>query len=100
MQWRPFILALSPGRSVALLGRFRLVVVVLLVVDLLAVFVFFLVGLLLLLLGQGAAVGRAFVVNLLGDRSLILIRPGRFTGSHLAAAQAFGRALLLVGFPV
>src|SRR5580658_4979791 len=80
--------------------RFRGFVVVLLVVDLFAVFVFFLVGLLLLLLGQRAAVGGALVVHLLGDIGLVLIGPGRFAGSHLAAAQAFSGALLLVGFPV
>src|SRR5580704_456406 len=80
--------------------RFRGFVVVLLVVDLFAVFVFFLVGLLLLLLGQGAAVGGALIVNLLGHRGLVLVGLGSFAGSHLAAAQAFGGALLLVGFPV
>src|SRR5580658_1572194 len=80
--------------------RFRGFVVVLLVVDLFAVFVFFLVGLLLLLLGQGAAVGSALVVNLLGNRGLVRVGLGSFAGSHLAAAQPFGGALLLVGFPV
>ena len=72
----------------------------LLVVDLLAVLVFFAVDLLLLLLGQRAAVGGALVVNLLSDVGLVLVGPGRFAGSHLAAAQAVGGALLLVGFAV
>lgn len=97
---RSFLLAPTLGLLVPFLSRFGLVVVVLLVVDLLAVFVFFLVGLLLFLLGQGAAVGRALIVNLLGNIGLVLVGPGRFAGSHLAAAQPFGSALLLVSFPV
>ena len=39
-------------------------------------------------------------MNLLGDVGLVLVGAGRFAGSHLAAAQPIGGALLLVGFPV
>ena len=79
--------------TVAFLGRFGFVVVVLLIVDLLAVHILFAIGLLLLLLGQPAAIGGALVVNLLGDSGLILIGLGRFARSHLAAAQSFRGAL-------
>src|SRR5208337_452077 len=88
------------GLTFALLSRFQLFVVVLLVVDLLAVLVLFLIDLLLLLLGQCAAVRGTLVVNLLSDVGLVLVGPGRFARSHLAAAQPVGSALLLVGFPV
>jgi hypothetical protein len=60
--------------------RFRGFVVGLLVVDLLAVFVLLLVDLLLLLLGQGAAIGGALIVNLPGDIGLVLVGPDCFAG--------------------
>ena len=85
---------------VALGRRFRSVFVVLLVVNLLAVLVLLLIDLLLLLASQRASVGGALVVDLLINTSLVAVGSGGLTGGHLAAAQAVGGALLLVGFPV
>ena len=39
-------------------------------------------------------------MNLLGDIGLVAVGAGGFAGGHLAAAQAVGGALLLVGFAV
>ena len=64
------------GLTIGRLARFRRVIVVLLVVDLLAVFILFTVDLLLLLLGQRTTVGVALIVNLLGDLSLVPVGPG------------------------
>src|ERR1035438_8465117 len=86
--------------TVVIPGRFCGVVVVLLSVDLPAVFILFMVDLALLLRGQWAAVGSAFVVNLLVDSGLVPVSPGGFSGSHLAAAQSVGGALLLVGLAI
>ena len=78
-------------------GWFCRVVVVLLVVDLLAVLVLLAIDLGLLSFGQCAAVGGAFVVDLLGYAGLVGIGSGGFAGGHLAAAQAVGDALILIG---
>jgi hypothetical protein len=68
-----------------------------LVVDLAAGGVLLAVDLLTLLAGELAAVGFAVVVDLLVDVGLRALGAGRFAGSHLAAAQAVGDALVLVG---
>ena len=91
---------LSRNLLALLAFRFCGVAVVLFVVYLLAVSVFFPVGLLSLLRGQGASIGGALVVYLLIQRSLAAVRPGSFAGCHLPAAQTVCCTLLLVGLPV
>ena len=71
-----------------------------LVVDLVAVVVLFLVDLLVLLVGEGATVGGAFVVDLLIHVGLVGVGAGGFAGGFLTRAEPLGGALLLVGFTV
>ena len=68
----------EPSCGSALFGRFRCVVVMLLVVDLAAVLVLLLVCLLSLLRSKSAAVGNALVVNLLIKSGLVGIGAGCF----------------------
>ena len=72
--------------------------VVLLVVDLLAGRILLLVDLLLLLVGELAAVRHAIVMHLLIDLGLGALRAGGLTRGHLSAAQAVGDALVLIRF--
>ena len=76
------------------------VVVVLLVINLSAVLVLFLVDLLALLPVEGATVGGAIVVHLLVDAGLVGVGAGSFAGGFLTGAEALRGALLLVGFTV
>ena len=70
------------------------------VVDLFAIFVLLFVDLLFLLCVECAAVSGTVVVNLLGGLGLVCVGLGGLAGSHLTAAKAVGRALLLIGFAV
>jgi len=90
-EYRPWFLTARRMRSIpsavfgcircpaltSLVSRFCRNAVVLLVVDLAAVLVFRLVGLLLLLRGQRATVGDAFIVDLLSYLRLICIGASR-----------------------
>ena len=68
----------------------------LLVGDLLAVLVLFVVRLLLLLLGKRPAICGAFIVDLLVNARLVRIGTSGFGRGFLAAAQTLCGALLLV----
>jgi hypothetical protein len=71
-------------------------IVVLLAVDLTAGAILLAVDLALFLAAEFASVGLAIGVDLLVDALLTILGAGGFAGSHLAATDALGNAILLV----
>ena len=71
-----------------------------LVVNLLARGILLAVDLLPLLVGELAAVCRRDRCGPADRLRTVSVGAGRFTGGHLAAAQAVGNALVLIGFAI
>ena len=97
--------AAQPLRDPLLLVGFTIVdgvwrdraAVMVVVVYLPARAVLFAVYLLLLLIGQRAAIGNTIIVHLPIDAGLSVFGAGGFAGGHLTGAEAIGDALVLIG---